>query len=110
MESREYSMYSLRQKLKVLAKGYSKGKPEATSKAGPKAKKPRGCRPLGFLFFSLVEDVAKGLNLENPKGGLNILPREYLGYSRDLPRAPFIMIPPRLSHRFSFFLPKTPVN
>ena len=31
--------------------------------------------------------------------------REYIEYSRDLPRAPFTMIPPRLSHRFSFFLP-----
>ena len=30
---------------------------------------------------------------------------EYIQYSRDLPRAPFTMIPPRLSHRFSFFLP-----
>jgi hypothetical protein len=40
-----------------------------------------------------------------PKGAFNILPRESIKYSRDLPRAPFTMIPPRLSHRFSFFLP-----
>ena len=40
-----------------------------------------------------------------PRGAFNILPREYIEYSRDLPRAPFTMIPPRLSHRFSFFLP-----
>ena len=39
------------------------------------------------------------------KGAFNILPREYIECSRDLPRAPFTMIPTRLSHRFSFFLP-----
>jgi hypothetical protein len=44
--------------------------------------------------------VAKGLLLENPKGGFNILPREYIEYSRDFPGAPFTMIPPRVSHRF----------
>ena len=49
----------------------------------------------------LVKDVAKGF----PKGAFNILPREYIEYSWDLPRAPFPMIPPRLSHRFSFFIP-----
>ena len=38
------------------------------------------------------------------KGAFNILQREYIEYSRDLPRAPFTMTPPRLSHRFSFFL------
>ena len=43
------------------------------------------------------------------RGAFNILQREYVGYSRDLLRAPFTMIPPRLSHRFSFFLPNTPV-
>ena len=57
------------------------------------------------MAFGLVEDVAKGSPLKNPEGGLNILPREYIEYSRDLPRAPFTMIPTRLSHRFSFFLP-----
>ena len=40
-----------------------------------------------------------------PKRAFNILPREYIEYSRDLPGAPFTMIPPRLSHRISFFLP-----
>ena len=40
-----------------------------------------------------------------PKGAFNILPREYIKYSRDLPRAPFTMVPPRVSHRFSLFLP-----
>ena len=50
--------------------GFSKGKPEATSKARPKAKNPRGRRPQGFLAFGLAEDVAKGLPLENPEGGL----------------------------------------
>ena len=41
-------------------KGVSKGEPEATSKARPKAKNPRGRRPRGFLAFGLAEDVAKG--------------------------------------------------
>ena len=31
---------------------------------------PRGRRPRGFLAFGLAEDVAKGLPLENPEGGL----------------------------------------
>ncbi len=75
--------------------------------ARPKAKNPRGRRPRGFLAFGLAEDVAKGLPLENREGAFNILPREYIEYSRDLPGAPFTMIPPRLSHRFSFFLPNT---
>ena len=39
------------------------------------------------------------------KGAFNILPREYIEYSRDLLRAAFTMIPPRLSYIFSFFLP-----
>ena len=51
-------------------KGFSKGEPEATSKARPKAKKPRGRRPRGFFNFGLAEDVAKGLPLEYPEGGL----------------------------------------
>ena len=40
-----------------------------------------------------------------PKEAFNSFPREYIEYSRDLPRAPFTMIPLRLSHIFSFFLP-----
>ena len=38
------------------------------------------------------------------KLAFNILLREYIEYSKDLPRVPFTMIPPRLSHRFSYFL------
>ena len=51
-------------------KGFSKGKREATSKARPKAKIPRGCRPQGFLAFDLAEDVDKGSHLKNHEGGL----------------------------------------
>ena len=51
-------------------KGFSKGKPEATSKARPKAKNPRGRRPRGFLTFGLAKDVAKGSPLETSEGGL----------------------------------------
>ena len=52
------------------------------------AAKPRGRSPRGFAAEAF-----------------NLLPREYIEYSRKLPGAPFTMIPPRLSHRFSFFLP-----
>ena len=78
----------------------SKSEPGATSKARPKAKNPRGRRLRGFLAFGLAEDVAKGSLLENSEGAFNILLREYIEYSRDLPRAQFTMIFPRLSHRF----------
>ena len=54
--------------------GYSKGKPLATSSARPKAKNPRGLRPLGFLAFGLALDVASGLPLENPLGDLQSSP------------------------------------
>jgi hypothetical protein len=36
-------------------------------------------------------------------GAFNIVPREYIEYSRDLQKAPLTMISLRLSHRFSFF-------
>ena len=77
----------------------------ATSKARSKDKNPRGRRPRVFLIFGLAEDVVEGLPLENPEGVFKISQREYIEYSRDLPRAPFTMIPPRLSNRFSLFLP-----
>ena len=99
-------MYSLGSRLKV-PQGFSKGKPEATYKARPKAKNPRGCRPQGFLAFGRAEDIAKGSPLKISKGAFNILPREYIEYSRDLLRAQFTMIPSRLSHRLSLFLPNT---
>ena len=51
------------------------------------AAKPRGRSPRGFAAEAF-----------------NLLPREYIEYSRKLPGAPFTMIPPRLSNRFSFFL------
>ena len=49
-------------------KRFSKGKPETTSKARPKAKNLRGRMSQGFLAFGLAEDVAEGLPLENPEG------------------------------------------
>ena len=68
-QSKNYSMYSLGRRLKV-PQGFSKGEPEATSKARQKAKNTRGRRPQGFLSFGLAEDVTKVLPLENPEGGL----------------------------------------
>ena len=59
-----------REKIDGPPKGFSKGKPLATSKARPKAKNPKGRRPRGFLAFGLAEDVAKGLHLEISEGGL----------------------------------------
>ena len=96
-------MYSLGRILKAPS-GFSKGEPLATASARPKPKNPWGLRPLGFLAFGLALDVAEGLPLENPEGGLQyFLPREYIEYSRDLQRAPFTMIPPRPSIDFNSF-------
>ena len=87
-------------------KGFSEGEPEATSKARPKAKNPRGRRPQGFLALVWPRMWPRVRLQKIPKGAFNIPLREYIEYSRDLPRAPFTMIPSRLSNRFSFFLPK----
>ena len=62
-------MESLGRFQRVLNGLPKEGKPEATSKARPMAKKPRGCRPQGVLGL-WTKDVAKGSPLENPKGGL----------------------------------------
>ena len=43
------------------------------------------CGPLGFFVFGLALDVALGLPLENPWGSFNLLPREYIEYSREPP-------------------------
>ena len=61
--------------------------PEGFSEGKPEAAKQRGRSPRGFAAEAF-----------------NLLPREYIEYSRKLPGAPFTMIPPRLSNRFSFFL------
>ena len=53
---------------------FSKGEPLATFSARPKAKNPRGLRPLGFLVFALALDVALGSPLENPLGDLQSSP------------------------------------
>ena len=85
---------------------FSKGKPLATSSARPKPKNPWGLRPLGFLAFGLALDVASGSPLENPLVDLQSSPYgvhwELSGNSLG---PPFTMLPPRLSHRFSLFLP-----
>ena len=52
--------------------GFSKGEPEATSKA----RNLRGRRPRGFLAFGLAEDVAKGSPLEDPEGSIHHDPSE----------------------------------
>ena len=89
-------------------KGFSKGEPEATSKARPKAKNPRGRRPRRFLAFGLAVDVAKGLSLENSKGGLQYS-SEGVHWVLKGPPEGSIHITLRLSHRFSFFLPNIAV-
>ena len=45
------------------------------SEARLEAKNPRGLRPAGFLASGLASDVALGLPLENPSGGLQSTPR-----------------------------------
>ena len=48
----------------------TQGKPLAKSSTGPKAKNPRGLRPLRFLAL----DVASGSPFENPMGDLQSSP------------------------------------
>ena len=93
-----------------VPKGFSKDKPEATSKARLKAKTQRDCSPEGFWLLVWPRMWPRVCLKKIPKGVFNILPREYIDYSRDLLRAPFTMIPPRLSYSSSFFLPNTPVH
>ena len=66
---------------------FSSGKPLATSAARPLAKNPQRLQPLGFFSSGLASDVALGLLLENPSGGLQSTPRAKIEFSRDRPRA-----------------------
>ena len=52
--------------LNVLPREKIEGPPRDFLKAYPRPHP----RPRGFLAFGLAEDVAKGLPLENPEGGL----------------------------------------
>ena len=72
-----------REKIEGPPRDFLKGN-QRESKARTKAKNPRGRRPRGFLAFGLAEDVAKGLHLANPDGGLQYSSeRKYIEYSRD---------------------------
>ena len=79
--------------------GFSKCKPLATSSARPKAKNPRGLRPLGFLVWPWL--WPRVCLQKIPWGTFNLLPRKYIEYSGNSLGAPFTMLPPRLSHRLS---------
>ena len=99
--------------LNVLPREKIEGPPRDFLKANPRPHprpdqrpKTRGAAgPEGFWPLVWPRMWPRVCLQKIPKGAFNILPREYIEYSRDLPRAPFTMIPPRLSHRFSFFLP-----
>ena len=103
---REYSMYSLGRRLKVpqgifqrRTRGHIQGQTKGQKPEGPQAPRVSGLRSGRGCGQRMA------LRKFRPKGAFNILPREYTEYSRELPRAPFTMIPPRLSYRFSIFLP-----
>ena len=53
--------------------------------------------------------MVNGVPREVPERAFNILPRDYIEYSKDLMGTPFTIMPPRFTHRFSFFLPNAPV-
>ena len=79
--SLEYLIYSLGRILKAPL-GFSKGKPLATSSAGPKAINPRGLRPLGFLLLVWPWMWPWVCLQKIPWGTFNLCPREYIEYSR----------------------------
>ena len=99
--------------LNVLPREKIEGPPRDFLKANPRPHprpdqrpKTRGAAgPEGFWPLVWPRMLPRVRLKKIPRGAFNILPREYIEYSRDLPRAPFTMIPQRLSHKFSFFLP-----
>ena len=101
--------------LNVLPREKIEGHPRDFLKANPRPDprpdqrpKTRGAAgPEGFWPLVWPRMWTRVRLQKIPRGAFNILPREYIEYSRDLPRARFTMIPPRLSHRFSFFLRNT---
>ena len=65
--------------------GFSEGEPLATSSARPQAKNSLGLRPLGFwpLVWSWMWPWVCLQNI--PWGTFNLLPRDYIKYSREPP-------------------------
>ena len=59
-----------REKVGGPTRDFLKADPMPHPRPDQRPKNPRGCRPQGFLAFGLGEDVAKGLPLDNSKGGL----------------------------------------
>ena len=83
--SLKYSMYSLGRILMAPSK-FSKGKPLATSSARPKAKNPWGLQPLGFWPLVWLWMWPRIRLYKIPWGTFNLLPREYIEYSRGTPQ------------------------
>ena len=96
-----------REKIEGSSRNFLKAKSRPQPRPDQRPKTRGAAGPKGF--WPLVwPRMRPRVHLQKiPNGAFNILAREYIEYSRDLPRAPFTMIPPRLSHRFSFFLPNT---
>ena len=99
----------LTEKIEGPPRDFLKASPRPHPRPDQRPKTGGAVGPEGFWPLVWLRMWPKVPPLENPKGGLQILLREYIEYSRDLPRAPFTMISPRHSHRFSFFLLNAPV-
>ena len=94
-----------REKIEGSPRNFLKAKPRPHPRPDQRPKTRGAAGPEGFWPLVWPRMWPRVCLQKIPKGAFNILPREYIEYSRDLPRAPFTMIPLRLSHRFSFFLP-----
>ena len=96
-----------REKIEGPPRDFLKANPRSHPRPDQRPKTREAAGPDGFWPLIRPRMWPRVRLQKIPKGAFNILPREYIEYSRDLPRAPFTMIPLRLSHRFSFFLPNT---
>ena len=95
----------LREKIEGPPRDFLKANPRPRPRPDHRPKTRWAAGPEGFWPVVWPRMWPRVRLQKIPKGAFNIIPREYIEYSRDLPRASFTMIPLRLSHRFSLFLP-----
>ena len=98
--------------LNVLPREKIEGPPRDFLKATPRPhprpdQRPKTRGAIGPRVFGLWSrrGWGQGFAFRKFQRGPSIFFQEYIEYSRDFLRTPFTMIPLRLSHRFSFFLP-----
>ena len=104
-ESTQCTPYRPREKIEGPPRNFLKANPRPHPRPDKRPKTRGAAGPEGFWPLVWPRIWPRVCLKKIPKGAFNILPREYIEYSRDLPRAPITMIPPRLSHSYSFFLP-----